>query len=215
MRSSITLDPYKHIPGTRQTSLHSHLTTGSGASQLEFLDLSSIHHLVEVKEDAPAQVTSWAGIQRQERPSHLASVYVGGFVVARGAEPTGMSHPSASRHVMLAEERLAIVRQCLELDLGSSTMWVVQVVPLAFVGNDDRSGCTVWRLAADPEYISLSQVHRTTHCVHLCGPGCSADIGIPGTPTFETVLADQAVGSVGGHDVDSNQFYLLNEHFVR
>lgn len=201
----------------QRTNPTPHYTTGAGVFSFELLECSSISHLVEVKEDhdESVQVKSWAFIQRKQRPSHLASVGVGGFVVARAGEPTGQVHPSASRQVMLAEERLAFVSQCLEVDCGSSTAWVVQVISLVFVGQDDRSGCTVWQLGAVPEYISLSQIHRTTHCVHLCGAGCSADIGSPGHPTLASVHGEQAVGLVGVHDDNGNPFYLLNEHFLR
>ena len=50
--------------------------------------------------------------------------------------------------------------------------------------------------------------------MHLCGPGCSAEIGV-GTAMSETVLAGAAVGLVGTHDANANPYYLLNEHFVR
>ena len=161
------------------------------------------------------QVTSWASIKRKERPAHLASVGVGGFVIARAGEPSGQAHSSASRQVMLAEERLGLVSQCLEISFGPLTHWVLQVSSLEFVGNDNCSGCAVWQLGSVPEYISLSQVQRTTHCVHLCGAGCSAEIVSPEDRNFLRVHGDEAVGLVGVHDDNGSSFYLLNEHFLR
>ena len=117
--------------------------------------------------------------------------------------------------MLLAEERLALVKQCLEVEVhsqsGESPVWVVLVAFLAYAGMDNCTGCSVWGPVDEPDvYVPLTQIHRSTHCVHLCGDGCSSEV-VPG----RVLLGDQAAGLIGEHDRNRNQFHLLNEHFWR
>jgi hypothetical protein len=180
-----------------------------------YVDSRDVEHCVEVKHDDGSDLpaVSWAGINRGGQPPHLAKIRRGGFVIVRVAEPTGASHPSGSRHVLLHEERLALVVQCLEVEvqLGELATWVLKVAFCNYAGSDGLPSCTVWRqLDEEAVYVPLTQIHRSTHCVHLCGNGCSSEF-LPG----EMVTGDRAVGLIGEHDLIRNPFYLLNEHFLR
>jgi hypothetical protein len=118
-----------------------------------------------------------------------------------------------SRHVLLHEERLALVLQCLEVEVqvGELATWVLLVAFMKNEGSDGLTGCTVWTQVDEAAvYVPLTQIHRSTHCVHLCGNGCSSEV-VPG----EMVFGDQAVGLIGEHDLIRNPCYLLNEHFLR
>jgi hypothetical protein len=180
-----------------------------------YVDSRGVEHFVEVKHDDGSDLpaVSWTGINRGDQPPHLAKIRRGGFVVVRVAEPTGASHRSGSRHVLLHEERLALVLQCLEVEVqvGELATWVLLVAFMKNEGSDGLTGCTVWTQVDEAAvYVPLTQIHRSTHCVHLCGNGCSSEV-VPG----EMVFGDQAVGLIGEHDLIRNPCYLLNEHFLR
>jgi hypothetical protein len=177
-------------------------------------ELGSIAHLgVEAKEDEVCRATSWPVVVRANRPTHLARVDRGGFVIVRRSEPTGVSHPSGSLQVLYKEERLAVVRQCLELRLPSP-VWIAQVCFLDHITNDEASGCSVWSRNSEAEYVLLSQIYRSTHCVHLCSDDtCFAEVGAD-TALCHTVRGGMAVGLVGSH-TGCNTLFLLNEHFLR
>ena len=190
------------------------MSAGLRESIAGFVAAASLEHLVEAKEGEEFAALSWAGLQRGNKAPHLSKVHRGGFVVVRVDEPTGAGHPSGSRHVLLLEERLALlleerlarVHRLLEVEVGDATIWVAAVVSLDFVGTDPRSGCTIWqRPDAAAVYIPLSQIHRSTHCVHLCGDGCASGLN----------EGEDAVGLIGEHQIGHNALYLLNEHFLR
>ena len=104
-------------------------------------ELSALRHLeIEAKEGQLCRATSWPRVERADQPSHLSNVVSGGFAIVRMAEPQAVAHESGSRRVLYQGERLALVRECLQLP---DSVWVVRVSFLVYVAPGHGTGCGI------------------------------------------------------------------------
>jgi len=141
------------------------------------------------------QVRFWDGASLPARAAFRSQVRTGGFYLISGLDlqPENVNTAPVSS-VVFGKFSLARVQSVMQI----GEKYAVGIQRLYYSEEHIDTGCSVWQLSIDKQIVELNAIDRPVHCIHKCGDGCQGLFGLQGT-----------------HDYAENDFFVLNEHFVR